>query len=62
MGRIKIHEIKKTSFDLISAYPGKFTDDFKSNKEVLSGLNIATSKKVRNKIAGYVTKIAKRRK
>lgn len=56
MGRIKIHEIKKASFDLLDSYPGRFTEDFESNKKALSELSIAPSKRVKNKIAGYITR------
>jgi small subunit ribosomal protein S17e len=61
MGRIRTHDIKKVSFELVERYKGRFTNDFTANKEVINELKIATSKKLRNKIAGYVTRVAKRK-
>ncbi len=61
MGRVKTHDIKKVSFELIERDSGKFTTDFQNNKEVVEGVKVANSKRMRNKIAGYITCIMKRR-
>ena len=61
MGRIRNHDIKQISFEILERYSDKVTNEFEANKKVLDEINIAGSKKVRNKIAGYVTRIAKRR-
>ncbi len=61
MGRIRTHDIKKLSFELIERYSGRFTTDFKINKEIVDELKLVDSKKMRNKIAGYVTRVAKRK-
>jgi len=61
MGRIRNHDIKKISFEILERYGDKVTNDFNANKEVLDEIKVADSKKMRNKIAGYVTCIAKRR-
>lgn len=59
MGRIRIHEIKKASFELIGAYPDKFTGDFAGNKKSLLELGITQEKRTVNKIAGYITRIGR---
>jgi len=60
MGRIKTQLIKRTTEDIVSKDPEAFTTDFNENKKVLdSKLNIS-SKKMRNVIAGYVTRLKKK--
>lgn len=60
MGRIKTQLIKRTTEDIVSKYSEAFTTDFNENKKVLdSKLNIS-SKKMRNVIAGYVTRLKKK--
>jgi len=61
IGRIKTGDIKKASFELLDKYPEKFGKDFKENKKILEELNLIEEKKVRNKVAGYITHIIKRR-
>ncbi len=58
MGRIKSKIVKRSSLTLLKEENNKFTDKFNDNKELLKGLT--ESKKVRNQIAGYVTRIKKR--
>jgi len=38
----------------------KFTDRFKTNREILNRLILAESKKLKNIIAGYITRLKKR--
>ena len=59
IGRIRIDEIKKTSFELMGRYPDRFSDDFEKNKEILNKLKIITEIKLRNRIAGYITRATK---
>lgn len=60
MGRIKTQLIKRTTEDIVSKDSEAFTTDFNENKKVLdSKLNIS-SKKMRNVIAGYVTRLKKK--
>ncbi len=62
MGRIKTKDIKRLTFGLIESYPEKFSADFEKNKEVLGELTIIPHKRVRNRVAGYLTKITKRKR
>ena len=60
MGRIKTKPIKRASTRLIDAAPEIFNSEFDHNKKVL-GRNMP-SKKVRNMIAGYISRIKKNTK
>ena len=62
MGRIRTDAIKKVSFELIKKQGEKFTPDFEANKKAISEMKLFKSKRVRNKVAGYVARIAKRKK
>lgn len=56
MGKIKSKLIKRTSESLVGAGIG-FGEDFELNKRILS--REMPSKKVRNQIAGYITRLKK---
>lgn len=60
MGRIKSALIKRTSLQLIESSDESFGKTFEENKKALG--RILPSKKVRNKIAGYIARIKKNRK
>jgi len=60
MGRIKTTLIKRTAKKLMSDSSDRFTDKFDDNKKsVTESLNV-DSKKLRNTIAGYMTKLKRR--
>jgi small subunit ribosomal protein S17e len=59
MGRIKTTLIKRTGEELLSNNPDKFTDHFDDNKKLLVGVVELHSKKFRNVIAGYITRLVK---
>lgn len=61
MGRIKTWMIKRLGEDLLRQFPDKFCEDFDKNKEVLKDLLEIKSKKLRNVLAGYITKVMKRK-
>ena len=60
MGRIKSTLIKRSSRQLIENSPESFGKTFEENKKALG--NILPSKKMRNKIAGYIARIKKNTK
>lgn len=60
MGRIKPKLVKRTSRQLIESTEESFTKKFEDNKIVLG--KTIPSKKVRNKIAGYIARIKKNTK
>ena len=53
MGRIKSKLVKRTSLNLMKE-ENIFTDKFEDNKDLVRG--ITPSKKIRNQIAGYITR------
>ena len=57
MGRIKSKLIKRTGRSLL-AEPNSFNSQFEDNKQIIKGLT--PSKKMRNQIAGYITRLKKR--
>ena len=59
MGRIKTTLIKRNTLKMFSLYKDKFTTDFIQNKLVVNELAEVQSKKLRNVIAGYVTRLKK---
>lgn len=60
MGRIKTIPIKTLGDRLIEEHGDKFTTDFDKNKKILGTFEIIKSKKVRNILAGYITKEIKK--
>lgn len=53
MGRIKSKLIKRTANSLLSG-ENRFTDNFETNKQVLK--TSMPSKKIRNQVAGFITR------
>ncbi len=60
MGRIKTTLIKRTANSLIKKYPDKFTENFDENKKSVEELAEIQSKKLRNIIAGYITRLTRK--
>jgi ribosomal protein S17E len=56
MGRIKSKLVKRTAHTLLKE-ENRFTENFEENKEVLKC--VETSKKIRNQIAGFISRIKK---
>ena len=59
MGRIKTQLIKRTTLELIERYGSEFKPNFDENKPVVQKHLDVTSKKIRNVIAGYATRLKK---
>ncbi|UCB59337.1 MAG: 30S ribosomal protein S17e [Thermoplasmatales archaeon] len=58
MGNIRPTYIKRIAKELINMYPDKFVaSDFQHNKEKVAELADSDSKVMRNRIAGYITRI-----
>ena len=60
MGRIKTTLVKRTSRELIEKSPESFSSNFGENKKSLGGT--MPSKPLRNKIAGYISRLKKNTK
>jgi small subunit ribosomal protein S17e len=59
MGKIKTTLIKRVSNKLVRNNPEKFTKNFEENKKLLPEVADIKSKKLRNVIAGYITRLVK---
>ena len=61
MGKVRPSFIKTTARKLLEMYPDQFTTDFEENKKKVAELTNVTSKRVRNRVAGYITRLVKQR-
>lgn len=59
MGRIKTQLLKRATLRLMKEHGGEMTDDFGKNKELIAKFLDVPSKKFRNIIAGYATRLVK---
>jgi len=59
MGRIKTLPIKRVTNEIFDSYKDRLTVDYKKNKEFLGTITEIKSKKIRNIIAGYLTRLVK---
>ena len=59
MGRIKTKMIKRVTTEVFEKHKDLFSEDFEQNKQKVSEVAEIGSKKLRNVIAGYVTRLAK---
>ncbi len=61
MGRIKTQQIKRVTMQLMKEHGKDFDKDFSKNKELVVKFTGVKSKKLRNVVAGYVTRLMKTR-
>ena len=61
MGNIRPSFIKIRAIRLLELYPDQFTDSFDDNKRLVSEYSDVGSKRMRNRIAGYITRYRQRR-
>jgi len=57
MGNIRTSFVKRISKELIETHKGKFTTDFDENKKTVAECSTVSTKHLRNKIAGYITRL-----
>lgn len=60
MGRIKTILIKRVAHKLMELHDNEFTDNFDKNKEIVNKLVSTSSKKLKNIITGYLTRLVKK--
>ncbi len=57
MGKVRIAAVKKTARELVALHPDKFGVDYEVNKKAFEILVDARTKRLRNRIVGYVTRL-----
>ena len=57
LGKVRPEYVKKIARELLGLYPDKFTRNFQNNKEAIGSLAKVQSSKLRNRIAGYITRL-----
>jgi len=57
-----MNRIRKLTYELLNKYRDKFTEDFQANKKFIDQIAESESKYLRNKIAGYITRIIRKEK
>jgi len=60
MGRVRTREIKNIALKILEENKDKFTTNFEENKKILNQLYSFYSKKLRNRICGFITKMMKK--
>jgi len=60
MGRVRTKTVKKAAKIIVEKYYTKLTLDFQTNKRICAEVAIIPSKRLRNKIAGFVTHLMTR--
>jgi small subunit ribosomal protein S17e len=56
LGKVKTDQVKRTGKELMRRFPSKFNDNFDENKKSVEALTQGTTTRVRNQIAGYITR------
>lgn len=59
MGNIRTSFVKRLARELVETHKGAFTTDFDENKKLVMEHSTVSTKHLRNKIAGYITRIIK---
>ena len=59
MGKVRPDHIKNLARKLIERFPNRFDCDFENNKKMVDTLTNVTSTKIRNRVAGYITRLVK---
>ncbi len=62
MGRIKSTPVKNLARLIVSEHGDEFTTNFEKNKAIIKQVKKIDSKKIRNVVAGYITKETTRAK
>ncbi len=59
MGKVRPRIVKRLARELLEKHGDKFTDDFEANKKLVQELTNISSKRLRNRVAGYITHLVK---
>ncbi|MDH5199710.1 MAG: 30S ribosomal protein S17e [Candidatus Bathyarchaeota archaeon] len=59
MGKVRTEMVKRISLELLNRYEKSLSTEFEQNKQFLNEIELDVSKKLRNRIAGYMTRLVK---
>lgn len=62
MGRIKTKLVKRSAVQILKHQGVVFSNDFQQNKKAIGSVAEIPSKKMRNVITGYLTRLVKQQK
>jgi len=57
LGKVRTEYVKRIARELVARFPDKFTTDFGNNKKLVDALTNISSTKLRNRVAGYTTRL-----
>jgi small subunit ribosomal protein S17e len=57
LGKVRTETVKRVSRELVRRFPDRFKGDFEADKAAVNELVDTRSKRLRNRIAGYVTRL-----
>jgi small subunit ribosomal protein S17e len=58
LGKVRTEQVKRIARELLDRYEDKFTTDFEKDKKLVDALTNISSKKLRNRVAGYTARLA----
>ena len=58
MGKVRTEQVKRLAREILDKYPDKVTTDFGINKQIVTEYTNISSSKLRNRVAGYTTRLA----
>ncbi len=61
-GKVRTELEKRIARELVERFPDIFTTDFETNKKLVESLTNISSKKLRNRVAGYITQLQNQKK
>ena len=61
-GKVRAELEKKIARELVERFPDKFTTNFENNKKLVESLTNISSTKLRNRVAGYTTRLQNQKK
>ncbi|MCS7096980.1 MAG: 30S ribosomal protein S17e [Candidatus Methanomethylicia archaeon] len=59
MGKVRTKIVKNIAMKLLEMYPDLFSTDFEKNKRLVEELTDIKFKHLKNRVAGYVTRLVK---
>jgi small subunit ribosomal protein S17e len=57
LGKVRTDQVKKAARDILTRYSDRFTTSFEENKKAIGPLAHVYSPRMKNRIAGYITRL-----